>query len=515
MKTSSFYENYDAIKIFCKQAQEGLVVVETNSEITKEEFIELLNSDFNVCQKKLKDLVNPNILFDDDCIILVDEFDTKNSSDTVVDLNYNRNWFLNLHRNIIFVLRPSTVNELIRYSASFWSFVTLHKVFSCRFRGIIQPHFINNNNDWYLDGLVKYRASNKKDTLDKSKRNIFYALVWETLRIVCEPKDIIVCLEQKTSSLDKSNSREIAGLVSAILLLSENLRVAGLLREAQKCLDFVSKSFSIHEDFIELEIRKLKLLAEINYSLGFYDKALETYEEQYNIILQHPQIYDDISISALMNNIGVVYYKKECYSEALDCFYKAIEILNGSDEMFVFVNLLFNLSLLHYQIDDFYNSLYYIDSAIEKFDEVVSRRHRILFSKCKVLKAYLVINLGDLNYAEYLLQESLTFLREELEERCTFIMEVHYVFATLYLHKNDLEHAESCALKAYKIMRSIECPIHIRCHIRELLGEIYFYKKDYERAKMFLKVSYSHGNGRNVFSQEISDWVKWAINNCE
>lgn len=210
----------------------------------------------------------------------------------------------------------------------------------------------------------------------------------------------------------------------------------------------------------------------------------------------------------------MVYFQKNQPSEASACFNKAIEVLNYSTEYFVLVNVLFNFSLLHYQIDDYNNSSYYIDVAIDKFNETDANKEKTLLSKCRILKSYLLISLGELVSAQEILQDSLAFFRQELEESCVSVMEIHYIFAKLYLHKNDLLHAESCATKAYNIMNKVDCSIEVRCHIRELLGEIYFYKKDYDKSMAFLKVSYSHGKNRNCFSDDILEWIEWAMKFC-
>lgn len=512
MKTVTFQENYAAIKFFCDTATEGFVVAETNSEITKKEFIEQLSEDFSIRIQKLDSLSISDFQLNSNDILVVDEFDTVNSSQTVIDLNYNRNWLLNLHKVIVLVLRPSTVNELIRYSSSFWSFVTLHKVFSCGFKGIIQPHFIDSNTTRTLNGLVKYKSySIDKNT---SHRVLLERLVFSCFHEKFESKRLDEFLKMELEKVDESNQNDIANFILKVLNLADRLRQSKLCIEAKLCIDFIDKSFTIYDRYSEMEIRKLKLLSEIYYDLEFFDKALYTYELLI-VAIERMEEKDLLEIASIVNNIGVIYYKKDAYSDALDCYYSAIKKIDSSEDVFVTVNLLFNLSLLHYDIKDYYNALYYINTAIDRINEYGLSRESVLLSKCKVLKAYLVINLGNLKYATDLLTESLSLLREQLDENCTYIMEIHYVFAVLYLHKNELERAERCAKKAYSIMKRENPSMSVRCHIRELLGEIYFYQGNYPNALIFLKIAYRHGTKNQVFNEDVLYWIRAAIEQCE
>ena len=113
-----------------------------------------------------------------------------------------------------------------------------------------------------------------------------------------------------------------------------------------------------------------------------------------------------------------------------------------------------------------------------------------------------------------MLRESINYIRNDEKENSMIAMETHYAFATLYLHNNELENAESCAIKAESIMKKNDSPFAIRCHIRELLGEIYFYSNEYTLAKKYLQIAYSHSIGKHYFSEDVLEWIKQLIEFC-
>lgn len=525
MKTLLFHENYEAIRYFCKNSKEGFVVAEINSRIIKDELVESLSSDFCIIKTSLKDLVGDDERVNKCDVLVIDEMETYDSKQGIVNLNYNRNWLLNLHCNIIFILRTSMVNELISYSASFWSFVTLHKIFIYRYKSVIQPHFIEDDSDWYLNGLLKYRNDYIVNNDIISKNNRFKSVVREVFQDECEREEIDSYLNKKISKLQSTDVEKIASIFSSILQLSKKLRHVGLVQEAYTCLLFAHKNFNVNSYYKELEVKKLKLLAEINYILGNYEESLRLYETLFNKNTVKYETFSEedirithsngVELANLLNNIGVVYYKKGMYSEALDCFYGAVKIMNELDDFFVFSNILFNLSLLHYQMEDFHNAIYYIDCAINEISTENALKAEVLMSQCKVLKAYIETNLGELSVAHDLLENSLTLLREELDENCVAIMEAHYVYAVLYLYEKDLKHAKSCATKAFRIMKHLNSDIYVRSHIRQLLGEICFYMNDYREAYSILKIALSHGTKHKAFNDDVVEWIRWAINYCE
>lgn len=523
MEHFKFIDSYNSIKLFCEWSKEGFIVVETNNCLFKDKFIEKISSDFDICIERLENLKEKNTFYNKD-IIIVDEFETKDSTEAVVNINYNRNWFVSLHKNIIFVLRSSTVDELIQYSASFWSCVAIHKVFSFRYKGIMFPHFIRSSADIELDGFARLKLypGEPAQITSKYKKTLFILNKYFGNFIFHDNMYIFLMEQLKLNKSKHKNDDFVESFCSKILRLIEEFRSFNLYDTALECICFLQDNFIIGSRYINIEIEMYRLKAEINYSLGNLDESLGAYAQIF-FALREKEIYfyqEKDKTAILFNNIGVVLYAKGDYEDALFCFDSACEIID-SDEYsklnFLLTNFLYNLSLVSYQLGDDCGALKNIEQSIQIYSQYnyFSRSDMIVRSILNVLKSYIMINSGDIGKVENLLISSLKWLREELDEKCLSIMEAHFVYAKLFFYQNKLDQAKSCIEKSYQITKEINCPLWVRNYIRELFGEICFFKKEYKQALYFFNMVYSQAKKNNFYTDEILDWVLYLKGKCE
>ena len=518
MKTNEFFQNYEAIKLFCKWSSSGFVIAEINDYITKNELIEALKSDFNIAVVRLYDFENKTFNISDFSLIVIDEFNPLNTYNIASNLNYNRNWFLSLNINIIIIASSSTVDELINYSSSFWSFITLHKVFTNKFKCIFDSHFISSSDIYSLIsntslGFRHYIARSKR----VSKQQDISCLAEESFHQKLVVNDIVTFLKKQLSLNGHIRNNSPTNLVVSAISFGEKLLNNGFFIEAKQCADFLYDNYAFFPSYIEMQARLLRLVADANYSNNEFSIALQIYKALIDWYESKKISYDIVAVSVIYNNCGVIFYKQRHYAEAIDAFYDCYKMLNDSEDvqqLYILIHVFYNLSLVHNEKGDYHNSLDYIDIAM-KYSNYLSENDILNLSYLKVFKAYLFINRGNLSLAHSLLENCLEDFRKKMDENSVSIMEVHYVYALYYLYINDLDKAYHCASNANQIAKNIKAEQTKKIQIRELIGEILFYQKKYHEALPFLTTAYNHGKKLNLFSDDVLEWIKDSIEKCK
>ena len=265
-------------------------------------------------------------------------------------------------------------------------------------------------------------------------------------------------------------------------------------------------------------------LAEYIVALWYSYYLLDEYLNALNVIISiWGNIYDDdqlkpdysflnsYDLASLSNNAGVLLFLIGDYKHSLSMFNDAANLINDMPITFHIGEVLFNLSLVSLLIDDHKNAQYYIDEALEIVENFQSRSMEILGARYKVLKAYILVNIGAICDAKAIIKPSLDYLRQEIVENHEYIMEAHFVFALIFLHNSELASAQRCAMSAYNIAKRIRTPMRTRARISQLLGEILFYLPDYVESRRFL---YHACSQARYFSEEIVDWMYKAREEC-
>lgn len=510
------------INLFCELSKKGFIVAEINDLITKEELVLDLKKasnvsvfDLNMLSKGERHLDKSTLEGD---VLLIDEVATPDIEGIIVNLNYNRDWFLKLNKIVIFVLPTVTVNRLIEYSYSFWSFVYLHVVFDTKFPQIVKPHFIYE--------FLSY--DNAKDLSAKGKinKNVFGTnrSASSILTNYCKNNDLSPDLNLNKmllnmfSRIDFNSSDSVEGTFDSIFLLGKSLVRDEHFEEAIKCFEFLQKHFNIGEDREQIDLELKKNLIFANYKEGNYLAALDEISKVLNQISEETlkegrfDFLTEYDIASYWNNAGVMLYLSGEPNEALSMFNTAANLINDAPITFHIGEVLFNLSLVSLYLGDHRNALYYIDNAVECLQRFSNRSISILQARYNVLKAYILVNIGAIHSAKKIIGPSLSFLRSEIYENHEYIMEAHFVFSLIYLHNLELEKAASCAQKASNIARRIGSPLRDRARIYQLLGEIFYYMGDYAQAQRYLYHASRHNYG---FSDEVLEWMKSTKVECD
>lgn len=508
------------VRTFCKLSQKGFIVAEINDLITKDEFVGDLLGVGQVAVLDLRKLseIEERLKIDNKAdILVIDEVASSDIERIVINLNFNRDWFLRLNKKVVFILPTITVNRLIEYSYSFWSFVYLHVAFNTKFPSIVKPH--------YIFDLLSYN-NKKSQEVDKG----IYRSVYNTTRSASSVissyndrvssnrnDDLSKVLMNRMAEINFSDEKSIEYGYMWIFSLGKSLLREAHYKEALKCFQFLIKRFVLGDDQKQRDYELKKNIAFVCYQLGDYLTALNYVNQILVSITENDQLrqeYQFLSLyelASLWNNTGVLMYLSGGKKQALSMFNKAAELINDVHITFHIGEILFNLCLVSMNIEDYRNASYYIDKAIEAVDQYTNRSMNILSARYKVLKAYLLVNTGAICEAKELIHPNLVFLRSEILENHEYIMQAHFVYGLIYLHNNELEKAQKCALKAYDISRRVKSSLQDRARIFQLLGEIHFYLGDYINARRYL---YHASRQSNVFTREVMDWMEWAQREC-
>lgn len=520
MKTATYTQCVKKVSTFCKLSRKGFIVAEINDVITKDEFIGDLLGEGQVSVLDLRKLSEKEerLRIDNQAdILVIDEVASSDIEQIVINLNFNRDWFLRLNKKVVFILPTITVNRLIEYSYSFWSFVYLHVVFNTKFPSIVKPH--------YIFDLLSY-DNRKSQEVDKGIYKYVYNTTRSASSLISSYNDRVLSnrnndlnkvLLQRMEEIDFSDKKSIECGYTSIFSLGKSLLREAHYKDALKCFEFLIKRFVLGDDQRQRDYELKKNIAFVCYQLGDYLTALNYVNQILVSITENDQVkpeYQFLSLyelAALWNNAGVLMYLSGGKKQALSMFNKAAELINDVDITFHIGEILFNLSLVSMIIEDYRNACYYIDKAIEAVNQYTNRSLKILCARYGILKAYLMVNIGAIHKAKELIRPNLVILRAELLENHEYIMEAHFVYGLIYLHNNELEKAQKCALKAYEISRRVKTPLRDRARIFQLLGEIHFYLGDYINARRYL---YHASRQSNVFAREVLDWMEWAQREC-
>lgn len=522
MKASTYTQCLKKINVFCSLCKKGFIVAEINDLITKDELIEDIKKtkkisvfDLNMLSEREGRTGNWNRDAD---IFLIDEVACADVEKIVINLNYNRDWFSKLNNIVIFILPTITVNRLIEYSYSFWSFVNLHVIFITQFPPFIKPHFISDLLSYENDEYQSVDKAIYKDVYGTTKSAASLISNYNTTLYSNRGNDLNKILSNRFNGIDFSDVNSVEAGFASINSLGKKLLRESHFKEALKCFEFILKHFTLGADHKQTDIELNKKLIYLYYQLGDYLTALMLINNMLLIISDEDQLKSEYAflslydLAALWNNAGVLLYLRGEHKQALSMYNKAAKLINNIQITYHLGEILFNLSLVSMVIGDYKNSQYYIDQAIEMAELFSNRSMRILNSRYNVLKAYLLVTMGAICEANDLIRPNLRVLRSEIVENHEFIMEAHFVYALIYLHHRELEKAKKCALKAYNIARKIRSPLRDRARIYQLLGEILFYMEDYEDARRYL---YHACKQENVFSSEVLAWMNNLRNECD
>lgn len=520
MKTEAYYNSLEKICMFCDLANDGIIIAEINDVITRKELINDLNVHFCIKQfslDELFDIKKSDEQHPQNSIFIINQTLTTDTETAVINLNFNRDWLLGLHCKIILIVSSAITERLIEYSYNFWSCVSLHEKFTCDFKCVITPCFLDDKFNVYENDL----DLNRKKLLQKSIRNGLSVVDDVILKIWGSHKQPISVSTFEDFLFEKYQKNEFDNInefFERIMRTADEFYAKSMYKMADVCYCFIyDKLLSRCQNYVIATVRFLEAISKNFYRLKKYDHASDALALLIEFIEKNP-LSDDIlpqqKIAEYWNNLGVVFYFRGDNENALTCFNTAAEILNSLPISSQLCDVLFNLSLISFSIKDSHNAKYYINEAIKYISQFSTRWFQVTHSRYCTLKSYIDINYGNISEAEKNIRESLHILRQELIENHQFILESHYVFALVFLYKNDLEKANSCANKALAIATNINSK-NIKPYVWELLGEILYELKEYSKARLYLNMAYVRAIDKEIFDKEILNWMEFTIKQCD
>ncbi len=509
MRSKKYKTAFDNVKLFCNNTNGGIVVAEINSCVTKKHFFEDLSIFFDVRATTTSEMsqrdINLNDI-DDSSIIVIDESNNNDVKKSIVNLNYNRDWLLSHRCNIIIVLPTFAVNELISYSYSFWSCVSLHEIFNSYYHGIIHPEFIDKEDSWYKSNKNQYAEN--KNTVSDIVYNIFHKKAFVT-----NSKDSISDFLKGEYKQYENRKVLYEKIYAFVQLLSENKYYAA----AYVCYEHLYSNFNkiLEND----KLKKIKLYESV-VKFGYNSKDYELAKTYCAMLIQFIEelkeddpvrdIISDMDIAIYWNNLGCLWLLTDNFEMALTDFNISGKAMNDLIGNSYYSDIIFNLALVSYLSKDYNKAMYYIDIAISDAETFSNRWYKITQTRYYILKAHININQGNLLEIKDALPLCLELLRNELPENHKYIMEVHYVNALSYLFQGNVERAYSCAIKALAIAKKINIS-QDKIFIWELLGEILFESENYPEAQKMMKLVIARKKEKHWFDEEQLDIAKQIL----
>lgn len=500
LRTRKYYSSFKKVEMFCKMSSDGLIIAEINDKITVTEFIKDLSCKFNVYCIEYNDLVKSDLnlksLFTTPEIIIVYGV-IYNAKDIVTNLNYNRNWFLKLNLKIVFILPSFVVDELIEYSANFWSCVALHEKFNSEFNCIIKPRFIDTIYN-SVEPIIKKNMS---------VNSIIFNVWGKSIYIKKGDYDILEdFLDNIYKHTDKSS---ILGNLNKFLKFMQLCYYNAMFKYVILCGKFILDKRDLISQFDNVDkFVFFELYANSNFYLRDYNTSLNFLNQLMQLYNDNESLFKKKSVPAYLNNLGVLLILTRNYDIALS----ALNIAYSDNSLYAGW-ILYNLSLLSYIIDDYKNASYYISEAIKHISDIDSKGYVITKETYGVLEAYIKVNLGDIVNAEKIISNNLYLLRQKLDEFQLSILEAHYVYSLVYLYKGELSKALICAQKSLQIAIALKYE-EVKPCICELIGEIYYEQNIYPQAKKYLIKALKKNNNNEYFIQDVSNWIQDAIFRC-
>ena len=523
MKSPKFGRAMEDILLYCNLASDCIIVAEINDLITRNEFIADFSKVYSTQVLTLKDFAElirmdktSDIVDFSDKVIILDEVLSGNGSSISSNLNYNRDWLLSLHLKIVIMLPTIIVEKTIQYSNNFWSCVSLYRSFRVDYPCAITPHLIDgisNSFESHDDHIRKVEVERKIKI-----RTSASGIIQRNFNITgkTREKDLTLLLNKKFKQIDITDQQSIIEFFNFVFDVGKELYVYGHYKYALRCFSYIQKIISIGDDYDFLLDQLEEAIAETLYRLFDYKESIR----HYNRILSRHETEAELSdrffspfYVRILNNLAIDFYYLNNYDMALWCFEEMWKLESFPELVnnVVYSEVLYNRSVLAYASTSYMQALDYINKSIQVVGDVSSRHYTVLSSMYRVFKAYVLASVGDILSATSILNENLGILRQEVYENNLYVLEAHFAYAFAYYQNNSLDRALRCALKAKKISKQIYCTSQVKTQISELLGEIYYYKRDYAGAKQNLGQALRYQEKHHLFNDDIASWLSTAM----
>lgn len=214
------------------------------------------------------------------------------------------------------------------------------------------------------------------------------------------------------------------------------------------------------------------------YKKTDYKTAFKKYNEA---IACFEKVKDTSSIASTYANLGSLHSQQNKSKEAMDYFFKAIDLYKKLDSPKREIISLFNISLISFR-----QKLY--DQSAEycyKIQEIIKKNGlgNYLNTNIENQLGNIFYTKGDLDKASYHFERTLQFSKEKKDIRRQVLSLVN--LGAIYLDTNQLNKAEKSYTEALKIMNSIEATLAEKSVVYIGLGDTYYKKKQFNKAILY------------------------------
>jgi len=265
--------------------------------------------------------------------------------------------------------------------------------------------------------------------------------------------------------LDQTNGKERVHLLNELASIYRNSLPKKSLQYAEEALTIIGKTNNLDK------AKALNSIASYYSVISQYEKALENFEAALKVAIEndHPEI-----ISEIYNNIGIVYYKKTDYDNALQYYQKALQYCEN-DILGSTIKLM-NIGQVYYYRGEYDIALEYYQRVLE-ISEQNSQQITIAHSLKEIGTIY--YKWGKYDKARQNFQQALIIYQESGNKKRTAII-LNWL-GMIYKRENNYQKAIEYQKRSLKIKREINNKVGIA---NSLNGLGISYKKlgDYTQA---------------------------------
>ena len=214
------------------------------------------------------------------------------------------------------------------------------------------------------------------------------------------------------------------------------------------------------------------------YKKTDYQTAFKKYNEA---IACFEKVKDTSGIASTYANLGSLHSQQNKSKEAMDYFFKAIDLYKKLDSPKREIISLFNISLISFR-----QKLY--DQSAEycfKIQKIITENNLGTYLNTNIENQLgnIFYTKGDLDKASYHFERTLQFSKEKKDIRRQVLSLVN--LGAIYLDTNQLNKAEKSYTEALKIMNSIEATLAEKSVVYIGLGDTYYKKKQFNKAILY------------------------------
>lgn len=477
----AYINKVNRVKLFCQYAQDGFVIIEVNDLLSKAKIINDISDGNKLHYLDMSTMsvfqgisTQKSVYILDTLAFTVNDIDHRKLA---LDINYNRDLFLKLGC-VVFICTTKLVNELISFSNSFWSFVSIHVEFNKKLDSIFSPFYIEEQSNFFY----------RHDQLELKSLKTYHEQIKKIVNV-----DSIKKLDKLLENF-WNDCLDILEFYRIVLVLGDEFCRIKKHKYAERCyIAFLYKSRKYGGN-IRLELDILNSLASVSYHLHEYKLAVFYLNEMQTISERSNNVLSNYELSALWNNIGILLLKDGIYdlSQSISCINHSLQLINYDEIRIQHSKILYNACLVNYMFGDYNQCKYYIDLATQ-YTNSDSRTRNIVSHRLSILKCFIRLNEGDYNDIIATMTDNLMCLRKELDEEHEYVFEAHYTFALIYMHLNMIENANRCITKALRCVKNSKSEYinnKVKVCVWGLYGIIKYYCGELIEAKNYLSLAY-------------------------